>query len=291
MTTRGAVGETLAEPSLAPALVEAVLAKLGLKNRPTLDIAGLNTVYAAICGSIPFDNIQKRIWFASDRKKPATGGDPGEFFENWVRHGTGGTCWPSNGGMYALARALGFRARRIAGSVIVPNYPQGANHGSVLVTLDGVDYVFDLTFGSFKVLPLIPGQVVSTETGIHNARVTPLAGGGFELIFSLGWSTEPLPFRREPQYDPVDHAFFVARYDRANRVGFFNDTLLVSRRYPDSIMTIGRGKKLLVTSDGTLTKTSLTPNQRDELLVQEMGLSEEVVSMIPADVVDGVAPF
>jgi hypothetical protein len=107
----------------------------------------------------------------------------------------------------------------------------------------------------------------------------------------LGWSTEPLPFCREPQYDPVDHAFFVARYDRANRVGFFNDTLLVSRRFPDSIMTVGRGKKLLVTSDGTLTKTGLTPNQRDELLVQEMGLSEEVVSMIPPDVVDGVAPF
>ena len=291
MTTRDTLSETLAEPSLPPALVEQVLAKLGLKDRPTLDIAGLNTVYSAICGSIPFDNVQKRIWLASDRKKPATGGDPNEFFGNWLRHGTGGTCWPSNGGMYALARALGFQARRIAGSVIVPNYPQGANHGSVLVTLDGVEYVFDLTFGCFKTLPLVPGQVVSTETGIHNARVTPLDGVGFELFFSLGWSTEPLPFRREPQYDPVNHAFFVARYDRANRVGFFNDTLLVSRRFADSILTIGRGKKLLVTSDGTLTNTDLTPSQRDELLVQEVGLSEEVVSMIPPDVVHGVAPF
>lgn len=267
-----------------------MLAKLGLKNQPTLDLAGLNVIYAAICGSIPFDNVQKRIWFASDQKKPATGGDPGEFFENWVRHGTGGTCWPSNGAMYALARALGFRARRITGSVIVANYPQGANHGSVLVTLDGVDYVFDLAFGSFKVLPLVRGQGVSTETGIHNLRATPV-GGGFELFFYLGWSTAPLPFRREPEHEPVDHAFFIAHYDRANRVGFFNDTLLISRRFADSIVTIGRGNKLVVTAGGALTRTELTTAQRDEVLIQELGLSQEVVGRIPPDVAGGAAPF
>lgn len=291
MRSRVGGGPTAPEPSLSPALVERVLAKLGLKNKPTLDLAGLNTVYAAICGSIPFDNVQKRIWFVGGRKKPATGGDPSEFFENWVRHGTGGTCWPSSGGMYALARALGFHARRIAGSVIVPNYPVGANHGSVLVRLDEADFVFDLTFGSFKVLPFVPGQTVSTETGIHNLQATPVDGGGFELLFHLGWSTAPLPFRPEPEHEPVDHAFFIAHYDRANRVGFFNDTLLISRRFPDSIVTIGRGNKLVVTADGALSKIELTPAQRDEVLIQELGLSEEVVARIPPDVVGGVAPF
>jgi arylamine N-acetyltransferase len=190
-----------------------------------------------------------------------------------------------------LARAIGFSARRTAGSVIVPNYPAGANHGSVLVTLDGFDYVFDLTFGSFKVLPLVPGQSASTETGIHNLRATPLDGGGFELFFHLGWSTEPLPFRPEPEHDQVDHAFFLTHYVRANRVGFFNDTLLISRRFPDSIVTIGRGRKLVVSADGVLTKTDLTIAQRDETLIQELGLSEEVVASIPPDVVGGVAPF
>jgi arylamine N-acetyltransferase len=284
-------GRTAPEPPLSPELVERVLAKLGLKKWPTLDPTGLNTVYAAICGSIPFDNVQKRIWFASDQVRPATGGDPNEFFENWVRHGTGGTCWPANGGMYALARALGFRARRFAGSVIVPNYPQGANHGSALVTLDGIDYVFDLAFGSFKVLPLIPGQSVSTETGIHNLKATAVDGGRFELFFHLGWSTAPLAFRPEPEHEPVDHAFFIAHYDHANRVGFFNDTLLISRRFADSIVTIGRGNKLVVTANGTLTKIELTTAQRDEVLIQELGLSQEVVDRIPPDVVGGVAPF
>src|SRR5580658_389050 len=159
------------EPRISPALVERVLAKLGFARAPSANIEGLNDVYAAICSRIPFDNAQKRIWFAGGGEKPATGGDPEEFFENWVKHGTGGTCWPTNGGMYALARALGFRAWRTAGSVVVPDYPQGANHGSVLVDIEGVEYVFDLPFGAFKVLPLVARQVASTGTGVHNLRV------------------------------------------------------------------------------------------------------------------------
>jgi N-hydroxyarylamine O-acetyltransferase len=266
-----------------------VLAKLGLPNRPALDLAGLNRLYAAVCGSIPFDNVQKRIWFAGDRTKPATGGDPVEFFENWVKHGTGGTCWPANGGMYALAHALGFNTRRIVGSVIVPNYPQGANHGSVLIMLDGVEYVFDLAFGAFKVVPLISGKATAAGTGIHNMEVVPV-DGGFEMFFHLGWTTDTLPFRPESEHDPVDHEFFISRYDRANHVGFFNDTLMISRRFADSIVTIGRGHKLVLTSDG-LTKTELSSPQRDELLIEELGLSPEVVSMIPPDVEGGVAPF
>jgi arylamine N-acetyltransferase len=282
-------GVSGAEPSLSPALVERVLAKLALKNEPALDLAGLNRLYAAISGGIPFDNVQKRIWFAGDRKQPVTGGDPREFFENWVRHGTGGTCWPGNGGMYALARALGFQARRMAGSVIVANYPQGGNHGSVLVTLDGIDYVFDHTFGAFKVAPLVPGNRASSGTGIDNIEVIPV-DGGFEVFFHLGWTEDALAFRTEPEHDPVDHAFFLARYDNASRVGFFNDTLLITRRFANSIVTIGRMNKIVVSAEG-LTKTELTAAQRDEVLIHELGLSPEVVSRIPPDVVEGVSPF
>jgi hypothetical protein len=57
------------------------------------------------------------------------------------------------------------------------------------------------------------------------------------------------------------------------------------------MVTIGRGKKIVVSSDGALTKTELTAGQRDEVLIQELRLTPEVVSMIPPDVVEGVAPF
>ena len=282
-------GLARSEMHLSPTLVERVLEKLGLPNWPALDLNGLNSVYAAICGSIPFDNVQKRIWFASDRTKPVTGGDPVEFFENWLKHGTGGTCWAGNGGMYAIAHALGFNARRMAGSVIVPNYPSGANHGSVLVTLDGIEYVFDHTFGGFQAAALIPGNRASTGTGIHSVEVVPVQGG-FEIFFHLGWTEDALAFRTEAEHDPVDHDFFVSRYDNASRVGFFNDSVMISRRFADSIVTIGRGYKLVLSTAG-LKKAALTKAQRDQVLIEELGLSPEVVSMIPPDVEEGVAPF
>lgn len=275
---------------LEPQLVERVLAKLGLRQRPALDLTGLNTLYAAFSERVPFDNVRKRIWFAGSRETPLPGGDPTDFFESWLRHGTGGTCWPINGGMYALARALGFDARRIVGSVVVEGYPQGANHGSVLVKVDGIDYVVDAWLASFKVLPLLPGKLSSTGEGIHDIRAVP-RNGGFEILSYTGWNREqPLPFRPEPEYDPIHDSFFLGRYDRTRSVGFFNDSLFICRHFRDSILTVGRSNKVLVDADGNLTKTALNESERRAVLVEEFGLSEEIVKSIPPDVAGGAVP-
>ena len=278
------------EPVLAPQLVERVLEKLGLRQRPSADLAGLNTVYAAFCGNVPFDNIQKRIWFAGPQTTPLPGGDPNEFFKNWLRHGTGGTCWPINGALYALVRALGFEARRIVGSVIVEGYPRGANHGSVLVTLGKINYLVDAWMVSFKALPLVPGRPASTGSGIHDISAAPI-GDSFEIYSYPGWLREqPLPFRIESEYDPVDHAFFLSRYELTKKMGFFNDAFFICRHFPDSILTLGRHSKFRVGADGTLTKTETTEADRRAALIEEFGLSEKIVETIPPNVPNGVAP-
>lgn len=278
------------ERGLDSRLVERVLAKLGLLHRPPVDLSGLNALYAAFCAHVPFDNVRKRIWFASPQTLPLPGGDPADFFENWLRHGIGGTCWPINGGMCALARALEFDARRIVGSVVVEGYPQGANHGSVLVRMDGTDYLLDAWMASFTVLPLLPGKPSSTGEGIHDIRALP-RDSGFEILAYPGWNRQqPLPFRPEPEYDPVHHRFFLERYDRTKSVGFFNDSLLVCRHFRESILTVGRSKKIRVGPDGSLTGSLLTESQRKAALIEEFGLSEEIVESIPPDVAGGAAP-
>ena len=289
MTTRPNFSAIL-EPTLAPPLVERVMTKLGLRQRPTLDLAGLNALYAAVSANIPFDNFQKRIWFASSQAAPLPSGDPNEFFNNWLQHGTGGTCWPLNGAMYALAHALGFDARRIVGSVIVEGYPQGANHGSVLVNLDGISYLVDAWMAAFKVLPLISGRSSSTGHGIHDIRAVPTESG-FEVISYPGFNREqPLPFRPEPEYDSVDHAFFLARADRTKTVGFFNDAIFICRHFLEAILTMGRKSKFRVAADGTLTKTEPAEAERKTSLIEEFGLSEEIVEKLPPNVPGGIAP-
>ena len=280
------------DPTLSPDLVGKVLLKLGLTDRPSLDLAGLNALYAAYCGSVPGDNIQKRIWFAGDQTSSLPGGEPSEFFGNWLAHGTGGTCFPINGGMCALAQSLGFDSRRIAGSMLVEGFTHSDNHGSVLITLDGVDYLVDAQIAAFKVLPLVAGTPTSTGEDLHDISAVPIGGGGFEVLWYSGVNREePKTFRTRREYDPVDHTFFLEAYERTKSKGrdLFNYALYICRRFPDSIVTLGRKNKMTVGPDNSITKMELTDAERKRVLVEEFGLSEEIVEALPPDVPGEVA--
>ncbi len=279
----------VSNPVLSPELLERVLEKLGLTERPSLDLAGLNTLYAAYCGNVPaIDNIRKRIWFAGERRGPLPGGVAADYFENWLDHGTGGTCWPTNGAVHALVHSLGFDARRIAGCIIMEEYP-GTNHGSVLVTLEGVDYLIDGNLGAFKVLPLVPGRTTSTGDGLHAISAVPIEAG-FDVIWYRSHDRlEPLTFRTEPEHDPVDQAFFLARYDLTKQLSVFNDALFICRRFPEFIVTLGRKNKMTVAADGTMTKTEINDTERRRVLVEEFGISEEIAEALPPDVPGGAA--
>ncbi len=278
----------VSDPVLSPDLLERVLAKLGLSDHPPPDRDGLNALFAAFCGkAAAVDNILKRIWLTGNRTTPLTGGYPTEYFENWLAHGAGGTCYPTNGAVYALLSSLGFDARRIAGCIVMDEYP-GTNHGSVVVSLDAVDYLVDGNFGAFEALPLVPGRGTSTRQGLHQIKAVPVEDG-FEVIWYTSINREePLTFRTEPEHDPVDHNFFLKYYDETKKISVFNDTLFICRRYPDSIVTLGR-EKAVVGADNTLTKSEISDTERKRVLVEEFGISEEITAALPPDVPGGFA--
>jgi arylamine N-acetyltransferase len=186
-------------------LLDRVKSKLGLPRRPSLDLAGLNKIYAAYSGHVPNDNIQKRIWLAGDKSRPVTGGEPTQFFENWLEHGTGGTCFPANGALCALLRALGFNAWRILGSVMMEGIEHDGNHGTVLVRIDDTDYLVDAQLAAFSALPLIVGRSASTGDGIHDIHAVP-RGEDFDVKWYPGSNRQtPMVTRLDLKRGPVDH--------------------------------------------------------------------------------------
>ena len=278
---------TALDATLPPELLERVLAKLGLGERPDVDLAGLNSVYAALSRSVPNDNIQKRIWFGGDRTTPVTGGHPPEFFENWLMHGTGGTCFPINGATAALLEALAFSIRRITSTMMVPGASRGdSNHGTVIATVDGADYVVDAQTAGFEVLPLLPGEETRTTSDIHAMRAVPIEDG-FDVRFHAGHVRDKeFRFLTEPENDPVDHISFLSLYDRsANVEGYspFNTALYICRHFEDSILSIHQGNKITVAADGSLTSTEVDDTQTREVLVEEFGISEEAAHALPED--------
>ena len=263
--------------------------KLGFSARPSNDLAGLNALYASFSTRVPTDNIQKRIWFAGTRREPLTGGDPAEFYENWLRYGTGGTCWPINGGWCSLLETVGFEARRIVSSVIIDGYPAGANHGSVIVTLDGRDYLVDAWMAAFEALPLVSDRATSGGTGLHTITAIPM-NGDFEIRMFSGHDRDRiLPVRTELGCSAVNHEYFLARYDLTKEIGFFNHALYICRRFPDHIIVLGRQNKIVVDASNSVTKTGVTETERRRVLVEELGIAEAIAAALPPDVIGAPA--
>lgn len=100
---------------LEPDMVESVLERLGFDSAPSIDAEGLTAMYRGWCRSVPFDNTLKLIALHGPGDGPLPGMDAEGFFRSFLRHGTGGTCWPTTNAIDALARACGFRSRLVAG--------------------------------------------------------------------------------------------------------------------------------------------------------------------------------
>lgn len=268
-------------------LLDRVKAKLGLPSRPEINLGGLNEIYAAYSGHIPNDNIQKRIWLAGDKSRPVTGGDPTEFFENWLKHGTGGTCFPANGALCVLLQSLGFDAWRILGSVMMEGIEHEGNHGTVLVRIDKTDYLVDAQLAAFSALPLIVGQPASTGSGIHDIHAVPREHG-FEIQWYPGSNRQtPMFTRLDLQRGHVDHGVFLAQYAlsarRDRKRSPFNDALFIGRHFLDRILNLGRHTRTEISADNIAQKREVTPAERAQILVKEFGISAEIVREIPPD--------
>jgi arylamine N-acetyltransferase len=281
-----------AGPTLAPAQLERVLDRLGLTTgAPTLDLAGLTAVFAAFSEGVPFDNVQKRISYTRDPRARFPLGEPSAFFEAWLTHGTGGTCWPINGALCAMLQTLGFRARRVTASIQVPGFPPEwlpANHGTVLVTLapegdSGGEYLVDGWMAAFDPLPLRADAATATRQPLHRVSARP-AGTTWELALMPAHKRETVTVMLEDTHDPSTHMDFLARYERTRELAFFNHALYATRRRPDGMITVGRDHVVRVDADGTSAMTLVDAPGRRRVLIEELGLSETVVDMLPADV-------
>src|SRR5262249_35478758 len=136
------------------------LARLGLSRRPAVSLAALADLYDRWCRGVPFDNIRKLIHVRAGDPRPLPGDEPNEFFEAWLRHGTGATCWAGNGALCGLLVALGYDARRaVATMMVAAGIPP--NHGSVVVHLDGERYVVDASMLFVDPLPMRAGARVA----------------------------------------------------------------------------------------------------------------------------------
>jgi len=151
-TLRVTAGGIWYDAAMRNDLVDAVLARLGVE-RPSCDIAGLRSVYAAWCGAVPFDNTLKLIHSAEALPGTLPGSTADMFFDTWLEYGTGGTCWAGNGALHDLLAELGFDVEPALATMLSSPDASGVNHGSVIVMIDAVGWIADASILSGDPIP------------------------------------------------------------------------------------------------------------------------------------------
>jgi N-hydroxyarylamine O-acetyltransferase len=265
---------------LEPETTDAVLERLGFSAAPAPDLEGLGAVYLAWCRNVPFDNVVKRIHLASGDPAPLPNGRPEDFFARYLRHGTGGTCWPSSGALFALLDALGYDARRASCAMADELSGPVHSHGTVLVRLDGTDYWVDSSMLTDVVFALPRGEPSEPITDpLHAVRVEPVGDS-----WRVHWTT-PLADNLLGCLlldDDVTEDHYLARYEWSRGTSPFNTAVYATRNEPGRAVTLAFGKRYDRTADG-LVSGPIEPYERVRTLVEEYGYSEEIVAVLPPD--------
>ncbi len=232
---------------LSPALVDAVLARLGFASRPDVDADGLGATYRAWCRRVPFDNLRKRIHLAGADPGPLPGDQPAEFFAAWLRHGTGGTCWPSSRALHALLVALGFHARLASAAMFDNLFGPQHTHGTCIVRTDSREFWVDTSMLTDRVIPLARGAPTVVDDSLHPVRVEPVGN-----LWRVWWegtnSHDPIPCLLLD--DDVDGAHYSARYERSREHSPFNTTLTTNRNVDGARLAIRSGLSIVRTATG-----------------------------------------
>lgn len=260
----------MSEDSLAPATLESVLTRFGFSEPPAATLAGLEEVYRAWGRHVPFDNVRKRIALTRGDAGGLPGGVAADFFGTWLRHGPGGTCWPTSNGMYMLLRGLGFDVRRIAASMQDMGLP---NHGSVIVRLGGEEYLVDSSILCERPLP-IGSASYEIDDPVHPIRFTP-ADGKWLLHWGFTMSQELMPCRLIQ--DPVDLPFYHERYEISRQMSPFNAALYARRNKEGELVSFVGRSRFRKTAAG-VAHEELDEKKLAEALVEDIGFSPELVA-------------
>jgi N-hydroxyarylamine O-acetyltransferase len=265
---------------LSPELVEQILTKLGFSQRPTVDFSGLTDLYEAWCQKIPFDNIRKRIHLAENNPHPLPGHDDTEFFRGWLRFGVGGTCWAGNAALYALFDTLGFSCERGTATMLTDS-AQPPNHGTVRVHCEGKQFLVDASMLHNTPLLLNPSQPTVIDHPAWGLICSP-----HKQHWSISWRPLHMPDGCKCRIEDFSVArnIFEQLNEKSRRQSPFNDALYIRLNTVLSVVGILGDKSIVFNSSGEVVEKLLTHERRCELLIEEMGISEEIIAKIPHDI-------
>lgn len=266
---------------LTQSLLERILPRLGFTHAPEPSLDSLKAIYGAWCQRVPFDNVRKLIHLRGEQKEsPLPGTDAEDYFEAWLRYGTGGTCWAGSGALQALLSSLKFEAERcLATMMVAPDLPP--NHGSVRVKISGHYYLVDTAMLYGEPLLLCEESEESCIThGAWGVRAQKREG-----LWQIRWRALHLPEGFDCRFNDygVDRDEYRRQYEETRAWSPFNYQLTARRNRMDTALGASFGNAVTFLPNGMMEIRPIDDRERRRMLIEDFGISEEIVEQLPAD--------
>ncbi|CAM1373136.1 arylamine N-acetyltransferase [Tenacibaculum xiamenense] len=232
---------------------------------------GLKKIYQAWCRNIPFDNFWKRLELEKTPFISKDQIDPSAFFEAWLEHGVGGTCWTTTNALQYLLEELGFQTKIVGGSMGDMGM---VNHGSLIVTTNnGKEFIVDTSISNETPIELTPKTIDNAPHSIQLMDEGEKRSIFFEFpskkdlmkcaIYNNTFSTEDLYNAHKESYTN----------------SLFNDCVYIKKNNEFGINTI-IGDTLYTKTKNNVKKVTLNREEIKTVLLDTMGLSQELIDHI-----------
>ena len=196
-----------------------------------------------------------------------------------MRHGTGGTCWAGHTAWHALLTSLGFEVVRGVGTMLVaPDLPP--NHATVVATVNGTRYIVDASMLHAEPMPIdvADGGVSHGAWGLRTQR----APDGPALI---RWRPIHMPQGLDCRIDTigVTAETFIVSHESTRGWSPFNYSLYSRVNRGDRVIGAAMGQWIEFDENGNAVMRALAADERVAVLVEKLGISEEMARAVPAD--------
>lgn len=143
--------------------LEAYLKRIGYIGKPVANLETLQTIQRLHPDAIPFENLNP---FTATPVKI----DLESIQQKLVQDGRGGYCFEQNHLLKAVLEQIGFEVKGLAARVVwgrTKNDPAPFSHMLLLVTLENIQYIVDVGFGSMSLTGPLVLEVDKVQTTPH----------------------------------------------------------------------------------------------------------------------------
>lgn len=194
----------------------------------------LNRLIYAYIRKVPWESVSRIVKRHTTPETEDCPRWPGEFWQEAMLHGFGGTCYESSLAFYSLLKTLGYE-----GYLTVNDMGDSRGcHAAIVLLLYGHKYLVDITIPVHVAVRIDPQKLVRRKTIFQNYTIRPLGENKFEVershhphrnAFTLVDIPVSLPdYQRIVKNDYAESGFFLSSVVMVKVIGdktwrFFSD--------------------------------------------------------------------